>query len=181
MSNNLSWRDALKQFNDKRVQEGGKYTIPKKGTPEYASVRELMGEKSEAVPLKPNQTVTGASARSKSRSPKKPTDSEEKIHKAVQTLVPTKDKPLWVDEPKPVEKTAKKQKPNILQEFEPDKDGKSVLVRETHKPPTNTPEVIDAAAKAAGLKKSKSKKKSVSTQTEAPSSPKSEDFIVKLK
>ena len=43
MSNNLSWRDALKQFNDKRVQEGGKYTIPKKGTPEYASVRELMG------------------------------------------------------------------------------------------------------------------------------------------
>ena len=53
MSNNLSWRDALKQFNDKRIQEGGKYTIPKKGTPEYASVRELMGEKSDAVELKP--------------------------------------------------------------------------------------------------------------------------------
>ena len=145
MSNNLSWRDALKQFNDKRAQEGGKYTIPKKGTPEYASVRELMGEKSEAVPLKPNQTVTGqnASARSKSRSPKKPTDSEEKIHKAVQTLVPTKDKPLWVDEPKPVEQKAKKQKPNILQEFEPDENGQLVLVRETHKPPENAPEEID--------------------------------------
>ena len=107
----------MKQFNDKRIQEGGKYTIPKKGTPEYASVRELMGEKSDAVALQPNQTVTGQSApgkstgkprdTSKSRSPKK-TDSEEKIHKAVQTLVPTKDKPLWVDEPKPVEKTAKK-------------------------------------------------------------------------
>ena len=158
MSNNLSWRDALKQFNDKRVQEGGKYTIPKKGTPEYASIRELMGEKSEAVPLKPNQTVTGqnASARSKSRSPKKPTDSEEKIHKAVQTLVPTKDKPLWVDEPKPVEKKAKKEKPVA-------------------------PEVADVAAEAPIQKKSKNKKKNVATQTEAPSSPKSEDFIVKLK
>ena len=158
MSNNLSWRDALKQFNDKRVQEGGKYTIPKKGTPEYASVRELMGEKSDAVPLKPNQTVTGqnASVRSKSRSPKKPTDSEEKIHKAVQTLVPTKDKPLWVDEPKPVEKKAKKEKPVA-------------------------PEVADVAAEAPIQKKSKNKKRSVSTQTEPPSSPKSDDFIVKLK
>ena len=158
MSNNLSWRDALKQFNDKRVQEGGKYTIPKKGTPEYASIRELMGEKSEAVPLKPDQTVTGqnASARSKSRSPKKPTDSEEKIHKAVQTLVPTKDKPLWADEPKPVEKKVKKQKPDA-------------------------PEVADVAAEAPVQKKSKNKKKNVATQTEAPSSPKSEDFIVKLK
>ena len=157
MSNNLSWRDALKQFNDKRVQEGGKYTIPKKGTPEYASVRELMGEKSDAVELKPNQTVTGKSRESsKSRTPKK-TDSEEKIHKAVQTLVPTKDKPLWVDEPKPVEKKGKKEKPVA-------------------------PEVADVAAEAPMQKKSKNKnKKNVATQTEAPSSPKSEDFIVKLK
>ena len=67
--------------------------------------------------------------------------------------MPTKDKPLWVDEPKPVEKKAKKPKPNILQEFEPGKDGKLVLAKETHKPPTNTPEVIDAATKAAGRKK----------------------------
>ena len=157
MSNNLSWRDALKQFNDKRVKEGGKYTIPKKGTPEYASVRELMGEKSDAVELKPNQTVTGKSRESsKSRTPKK-TDSEEKIHKAVQTLVPTKDKPLWVDEPKPVEKKGKKEKPVA-------------------------PEVADVAAEAPMQKKSKNKnKKNVATQTEAPSSPKSEDFIVKLK
>ena len=156
MSSNLSWRDALKQFNDKRVKEGGKYTIPKKGTPEYASVRELMGDKSDAVELKPNQTVTGKSRESsKSRTPKK-TDSEEKIHKAVQTLVPTKDKPLWVDEPKPVENKAKKQNPNAA-------------------------EVVDVAAEASGLKKSKCKKKNAATQTEAPSSPKSEDFIVKLK
>ena len=156
MSNNLSWRDALKQFNDKRVQEGGKYTIPKKGTPEYASVRELMGEKSDAVELKPNQTVTGKSRESsKSRTPKK-TDSEEKIHKAVQTLVPTKDKPLWVDEPKPVEKKGKKEKPVA-------------------------PEVADVAAEAPIQKKSKNKKKNVATQTEPPASPKSEDFVVKLK
>ena len=59
MSSNLSWKDALKEFNDKRKSDGGKYTIPKKGTPEYAQVRELMGEKSDAVPLKPDQTVTG--------------------------------------------------------------------------------------------------------------------------
>ena len=156
MSNNLSWRDALKQFNDKRIQEGGKYTIPKKGTPEYASVRELMGEKSDAVELKPNQTVTGKSRESsKSRTPKK-TDSEEKIHKAVQTLVSTKDKPLWVDEPKPVEKKGKKEKPVA-------------------------PEVADVAAEAPIQKKSKNKKKNVATQTEPPASPKSEDFIVKLK
>jgi hypothetical protein len=156
MSNNLSWRDALKQFNDKRVKEGGKYTIPKKGTPEYASVRELMGEKSDAVELKPNQTVTGKSRESsKSRTPKK-TDSEEKIHKAVQTLVSTKDKPLWVDEPKPVEKKGKKEKPVA-------------------------PEVADVAAEAPIQKKSKNKKKNVATQTEPPASPKSEDFIVKLK
>ena len=125
MTSNLSWRDALKEFNDKRTKEGGKYTIPKKGTPEYASVRELMGEKSDAVPLQPNQTVTGEIKprdTSKSRSPKKPTDSEEKIHKAVQTLVPTKDKPLWADEPKPVEKKTKnRNKDDVLQEFKPDK------------------------------------------------------------
>ena len=67
MTSNLSWRDALKEFNDKRTKEGGKYTIPKKGTPEYASVRELMGEKSDAVPLQPNQTVTGQQLRETSK------------------------------------------------------------------------------------------------------------------
>ena len=137
-------------------QRVGNIPSQKGGTSEYASARELMGEKSDAVELKPNQTVTGKSRESsKSRTPKK-TDSEEKIHKAVQTLVPTGDKPLWVDEPKPVEKKAKKQKPDA-------------------------PEVADVAAEARGQKKSKNKKKSVATQPEAPSSPKSEDFIVKLK
>ena len=59
MSNKLSWRDALKQFNDDRIKEGGKYSIPKKGTPEYATVRKLMGDDIDAVELKPNQTITG--------------------------------------------------------------------------------------------------------------------------
>ena len=59
MSNKPPWRDALKQFNDNRIKEGGKYTIPKKGTPEYASVRKLMGDDGDAVELKPNQTITG--------------------------------------------------------------------------------------------------------------------------
>ena len=164
MSVNLSWRDALKEFNDKRIKDGGKYTIPKKGTPEYASVRQLMGEKGDAVELKPNQTVIGQTKPrepSKSRSPKKPTDSEEKIHKAVQTLVPTKDKP--VDEPKPVQKKVKNKKPDVLQEFKPDDKGELVLVKETTNP-----------------HKKKSKKKSVSTQTEPPTSPKSDDFKLKL-
>ena len=150
MSVNLSWRDALKEFNDKRIKDGGKYTIPKKGTPEYASVFQLMGEKGDAVELKPNQTVTGQTKPrepSKSRTPKK-TDSEEKIHKAVQTLVPTKDKPLWVDEPKPVEKKAKKN--GVLQELKPDSRDK------------------------------KSMKKSVAIQTDPPPSPKSDDFQLKL-
>ena len=164
MSHNLSWRDALKQFNDKRIQEGGKYTIPKKGTPEYASVRELMGEKSDAVDLKPNQTVTGKSRESsKSRTPKK-TDSEEKIHKAVQTLVPTKDKPLWVDEPKP-----KKDKKPKLQEVKPDENGNLVEVKEEKEQTIKKP------------KTKNTKKKSVGTQTEAPSSPKPEDFTVNFK
>ena len=160
MSNNLSWRDALKQFNDKRIQEGGKYTIPKKGTPEYASVRELMGEKSDAVPLQPNQTVTGQTAPGKSTGkPREPTksrtskrtDSEEKIHKAVQTLVSTK-----VDIPK--QKKAKKE------------NDKLVLAKEE----------VDNEQNIKKTKTKNTKKKSVGTQTEAPFSPKPEDFTVHL-
>ena len=144
MSNKLSWRDALKQFNDDRIKEGGKYTIPKKGTPEYASVRKLMGDDIDAVELKPNQTITGQDppapvkqTRAKSRTPPKQKPDD----------VLTKEKPQLVDEPKPVAKVA------------------------------------DEAPVTAGLKNKKSKKKSVATQTSAPepSSPKSEDFIVKLK
>ncbi len=38
----LTWRDALKQFNDERkANGGGKYSIPKKGTPEYDAVKAI--------------------------------------------------------------------------------------------------------------------------------------------
>merc|ERR1712023_351513 len=59
MNNKLSWRDALKQFNDNRINDGEKYIIPKRGTPEYASVRKMMGDDGDAVEFKPNQTITG--------------------------------------------------------------------------------------------------------------------------
>ena len=104
MSTKLSWRDALKQFNDDRIKEGGKYSILKKGTPEYATVRKLMGDDIDAVELKPNQTITGQDppapvkqTRAKSRTPpkEKPADA------------PNKEKPQWVDEPKPVPKNPK--------------------------------------------------------------------------
>ena len=78
MSNKLSWRDALKQFNDNRIKDGEKYIIPKRGTPEYASVRKMMGDDVDAVELKPNQTITGQDppapvkqSRAKSRTPPK--------------------------------------------------------------------------------------------------------------
>lgn len=37
-----SWIEALKEFN-----KGKKYTIPKKGTAEYAAVKKLMGSPME--------------------------------------------------------------------------------------------------------------------------------------
>ncbi len=166
MTNNLSWRDALKEFNDKRTKEGGKYTIPKRGTPEYAQVRELMGEKiTDAAPLKPNQTVTGQTmAPSKSRSPKKPTDSEEKIHTAVQTIMKTTKE----NEPKPVEKKTEKK---------PKKAKEDVTLTEYDV--SKQQELVKVGEKTTKPKKSK-KFKSLPTQTEPPSTPKSDDFKLKL-
>ena len=39
MSNTMSWKDALKEFNDRRMKDGGRNTIPKKGTSEYGMIR----------------------------------------------------------------------------------------------------------------------------------------------
>ena len=157
MSNKLSWRDALKQFNDNRVKEGGKYTIPKKGTPEYASVRKLMGDDVDAVPLQPNKTITGQEPPGKSTG--KPRDqSKSRTPKDKQeTPLPTKEKPLWNDEPTPVEKTTKLKPPK------------------KNKPPVNSEEVIQE-----NIKKQKSKKKTAATQTE-PVETKDEDFILNIK
>ena len=75
----LTWRDALKKFNDERSADGGKYTIPKKGTPEYDRVKELQN-----APLKTNITAD-ASNRSKSKTPpkeKKPLEEQAEPAKA---------------------------------------------------------------------------------------------------
>ena len=95
-----------------------------------------MGDDVDTVELKPNQTITGQDppaapvkqTRAKSRTPpkEKPADA------------PTKEKPLWVDEPKPVAKNSK--------------------AKEIQQPPTNTQDVTDAAAVASGLKNKKPKK-----------------------
>ena len=59
----LNWREALKKFNDERsASGGGKYTIPKKGTPEYDRVKALQN-----APLEKNITAE----RSKSKTPAK--------------------------------------------------------------------------------------------------------------
>ena len=114
MSNKLSWREALKQFNDDRAKEGGKYIIPKKGSPEYASVRKLMGDDGDAVELKPNQTITGqdpsnpaSGQNAPSKSTGKPRDSSKSRtpkQKQEAPPLPSKEKPLWSDEPKPKNK-----------------------------------------------------------------------------
>ena len=162
MNNKLSWRDALKQINDNRVKEGGKYTIPKKGTPEYASVRKLMGDDVDAVPLQPNKTITGQEPPGKSTGkPRAPSKSRTPKQKQ-EPPFPSKEKPLWSDEPKP---KSKKSKQNVLQEFE--LNDKQELVQVNEKPSEEK------------IKKSKSKKKSVATQTE-PVSPKPSDFVLEL-
>ena len=138
----LLWKEALKQFNDERIKNGeGRYMIPKKGTPEYAKVRLLMGDVSDtARELKSNEPIVPRDA-SKSRSPKVP--------KATQTP------PQWVDEPKPVGKVNKSTKPK-----EPE-------------PVVQEPENVE--------KKSKKSKKSKNVEPPADGSPKSQDFVVKIK
>ena len=121
----------------------------------------MMGDDADAVELKPNQTITGQDppAPEKPKNVREPSKSRTPPkQKPADASLPSKDKPLWVDEPKPVPKHPK----------------------EKELPPTK---MADEAPVAAGLKNKKSKKKSVATQTSAPepSSPKSEDFIVKLK
>ena len=94
MSNKLSWRDALKQFNDDRIKEGGKYSIPKKGTPEYASVRRLMGDNDNAVPLQPNKTITGQDPPRKSTEKPRPPSKSRTPKEKQEAPPPSAEKPL---------------------------------------------------------------------------------------
>ena len=68
----LTWREALKKFNDERsANGGGKYTIPKKGTPEYEKVKALQN-----APLEKN-ILANKPERSASKTPPKDKKSME--------------------------------------------------------------------------------------------------------
>ena len=80
----LTWRDALKQFNDERkANGGGKYTIPKIGTPEYDQVKALQN-----APLK--QNIVKSEPRCKSRTPQKKFKQQ-----ILGEMAPEKLKPKW--------------------------------------------------------------------------------------
>ena len=131
----LTWREALKQFNDNRLNNNeGRYMIPKKGTPEYGQMRTLMGEDNDAQELKDKPVP-----RSKSRTPKP------QENKQTQT-------PAWVDEPKPVGKVNKSTKTvkekaeesKPIEEPKPLEKPKKAKKNKTENPPKeNTPKEND--------------------------------------
>ena len=49
-----TWLEALKAWN---ATKGGKYSIPKKDTPEYNTIREMMGEGLKGGGAKPEPTT----------------------------------------------------------------------------------------------------------------------------
>ena len=112
MSDKLSWNQALKDFNERRKAEGGKYMIPKKGSEEYMSVRKLMGD-TDAKPMESSKPVKEQMKRASSRTPPKEKLQPSQVKELVEGPLPTKEKPLWVDEPKapePRKKIVKKTK-----------------------------------------------------------------------
>ena len=117
----LLWKDALKQFNDDRVKKmEGRYMIPKKGTPEYAAVRKLMGENPEpARELKSNEPIV-------------PSSKSAKVPKETQTP------PQWVDEPKPVGKVNKSTQPVAQESEHVDKKSKKSKKSKNVDAPANT-------------------------------------------
>ena len=100
MTTNLNWQQALKEFNSRRKEEGGKHIIPKKGSEEYVAVRKLMGD-TDAKPMVPDQPVKEQIKPKRSNSKTK-TLAPSQIKELVEGDLPTLEKPLWVDEPKPV-------------------------------------------------------------------------------
>ena len=117
----LLWKDALKQFNDDRVKnKEGRYMIPKKGTPEYAAVRKLMGENPEpARELKSNEPIV-------------PSSKGAKVSKETQTP------PQWVDEPKPVGKVNKSTQPVAQESEHVDKKSRKTKKSKNVEAPANT-------------------------------------------
>ena len=129
MTTNLNWQQALKEFNSRRKEEGGKHIIPKKGTEDYVAVRKLMGD-TDAKPMVPDQPVKEQikPKRSNSKSkelkelekskPEQPALSPSELKELVEGGLPTLEKPLWVDEPKP-SSNKKKAKKDVATQTEP--------------------------------------------------------------
>ena len=112
MSDKLSWNQALKDFNEKRKAEGGKYIIPKKGSEEYMAVRKLMGD-TGATPMESSKPVKEQMKRASSRTPPKEKLQPSQVKELVEGPLPTKEKPLWVDEPKAPEPKKKVKKTKV--------------------------------------------------------------------
>ena len=112
MSDKLSWNQALKDFNEKRKAEGGKYIIPKKGSEEYMTVRKLMGD-TGATPMESSKPVKEQMKRASSRTPPKEKLQPSQVKELVEGPLPTKEKPLWVDEPKAPEPKKKVKKTKV--------------------------------------------------------------------
>ena len=116
MTTNLNWQQALKEFNSRRKEEGGKHIIPKKGSEEYVAVRKLMGD-IDAKPMVPDQPVKEQIKPKRSNSKTK-TLAPSQIKELVEGDLPTLEKPLWVDEPKPAP-SKKKVKKDVATQTEP--------------------------------------------------------------
>ena len=90
MSDKLSWTQALKDFNEKRKAEGGKYMIPKKGSEEYMAVRKLMGD-TGATPMESSKPVKEQMKRASSRTPPKEKLQPSQVKELVEGPLPAKE------------------------------------------------------------------------------------------
>ena len=70
-----------------------------------------MGDDVDAVPLQPNKTITGQDPPGKSTGKPRPPSKSRTPKEKQEAPLPTKEKPLWNDEPTPVEKTTKLKPP----------------------------------------------------------------------
>ena len=107
----IPWREAWKKFNEERsANGGGKYTIPKKGTPEYDRVKAL-----QAGPQ--TNILADASKRSKSKTPPK----EKKEPKLEELPVDTEAAPKPVKAKAKMEESITQEEPPVETEAKPGK------------------------------------------------------------
>ena len=132
MTTNLNWQQALKEFNSRRKEEGGKHIIPKKGTEDYVAVRKLMGD-TDAKSMVPDQPVKEQIKPKRSNSKTK-TLAPSQIKELVEGDLPTLEKPLWVDEPKAPEPKKKVKKTKVEVEDTQTQTDNKILEVEGAKP-----------------------------------------------